>query len=264
MVGLSAFWLSGLLGVSWLQLGTPSSWDWLVEVYGFILYAPDLTPNIGLFWYYFTEVFKELRVFFTFFFQYHFLIYWIPLSIKFRYLSLLLLFPCSPPPPLVVFYNFLKFVFPEKSNLFFYSDTIPFSCSGSSPLWRPCWSPIPLSVTLYCTSPSYHSSLPSYWVAFSLTHIHTTSLNNNNKIRKQVECDGGPHACLPHSGGPGDVAYLDRQGHRQRKLFLCRHTRVFHCPGLDHPRLHDIEPCHFQVQPPLQQIHHLLHTHQKR
>ena len=75
------FWGVGLSVLSFMQL---NSWKWITEVYGFILWAPDLTPNIGLFWYYFTEVFDHFRPFFTFFFQYHFFIYIIPFSIKFR------------------------------------------------------------------------------------------------------------------------------------------------------------------------------------
>jgi hypothetical protein len=106
-----AAWLSALFYLSFLQLG---SWGWLKEVrkaslidllfiiylkptvafvvvglspqvYGFIFFAPDLTPNIGLFWYYFTEAFMHFRPFFIFVFQYHPVIYVLPLTIRFRY-----------------------------------------------------------------------------------------------------------------------------------------------------------------------------------
>lgn len=33
-----------------------SSMDWIYESYGFQLKVEDLTPNIGLFWYFFLEV----------------------------------------------------------------------------------------------------------------------------------------------------------------------------------------------------------------
>ncbi len=46
--------------------------------------ATDLTPNVGLFWYYFTEAFTHFRPFFIFLFQYHVLVYVIPLTIRFR------------------------------------------------------------------------------------------------------------------------------------------------------------------------------------
>ncbi len=124
VVACYAAWLSALFYLSFLQLG---SWGWLKEVrkarllfidfyyllfiiyyylfntnccvrglfgssaqvYGFIFFAPDLTPNIGLFWYYFTEAFMHFRPFFIFVFQYHPVIYVLPLTIRFR---------CSPPP----------------------------------------------------------------------------------------------------------------------------------------------------------------------
>ncbi|XP_018026844.1 phosphatidylinositol glycan anchor biosynthesis class U protein [Hyalella azteca] len=44
-------------------------WDFLEATYGFILSAPDLTPNIGLFWYFFTEMFEHFRLFFLAVFQ---------------------------------------------------------------------------------------------------------------------------------------------------------------------------------------------------
>jgi phosphatidylinositol glycan class U len=55
-----------------------------LQVYGFIFFAPDLTSNIGLFWYYFTEAFMHFRPFFIFVFQYHPVIYVMPLTIRFR------------------------------------------------------------------------------------------------------------------------------------------------------------------------------------
>lgn len=100
-----------------------NSWDFLSNCYEFILLAPDLQPNIGLFWYviftyffglretnfrrlfqdylltvfftfssiacryFFAEVFKEFQVFFTIVFQYLVFIYTLPLTYVFRYLS---------------------------------------------------------------------------------------------------------------------------------------------------------------------------------
>lgn len=45
----------------------------------------DLTPNIGLFWYFFMEVFTHFRTFFAFVFQAHAFIYTIPLALQFGY-----------------------------------------------------------------------------------------------------------------------------------------------------------------------------------
>jgi phosphatidylinositol glycan class U len=51
----------GLLAISYSML---HSWNFLRESYGFILYVTDLSPNIGLFWYFFTEVFAHFQVIF--------------------------------------------------------------------------------------------------------------------------------------------------------------------------------------------------------
>lgn len=60
------------------------SWDFLRSTYGFVLSVPDLTPNIGIFWYFFTEVFDHFRTFFVFVFQMHAFIYVAPLTIRLR------------------------------------------------------------------------------------------------------------------------------------------------------------------------------------
>lgn len=48
------------------------------------LTVPDLTPNIGLFWYFFTEAFEHFRIFFLCVFQINAFIYVLPLSVRFR------------------------------------------------------------------------------------------------------------------------------------------------------------------------------------
>ena len=48
------------------------------------LTIPDLTPNIGLFWYFFTEMFEHFREFFLWTFQINAFIYIIPLSITLK------------------------------------------------------------------------------------------------------------------------------------------------------------------------------------
>eukprot|EP00111_Clytia_hemisphaerica_P004345 TCONS_00012432-protein len=60
------------------------SWDFIDAVYGFILQAPDLTPNMGLFWYFFLEMFDHFRLFFLVVYQINVFIYALPLAIVFR------------------------------------------------------------------------------------------------------------------------------------------------------------------------------------
>lgn len=51
-----------LLIASWMQDGW--SWRFLTSTYGIQLAFTDLTPNIGLWWYFFIEMFDSFREFF--------------------------------------------------------------------------------------------------------------------------------------------------------------------------------------------------------
>ncbi|XP_078411062.1 phosphatidylinositol glycan anchor biosynthesis class U protein [Cetorhinus maximus] len=61
-----------------------NSWSFIPSTYGFILSVPDLTPNIGLFWYFFAEMFEHFRLFFVCVFQINVFFYTLPLSVKLR------------------------------------------------------------------------------------------------------------------------------------------------------------------------------------
>uniref|UniRef100_A0A0B7A477 GPI transamidase subunit PIG-U n=1 Tax=Arion vulgaris TaxID=1028688 RepID=A0A0B7A477_9EUPU len=69
-----------LIGVSYL---TEGSWEFLLSTYGFILNVPDLTPNTGVFWYFFTEMFDHFRTFFVCVFQLNAVVYTVPLAVRF-------------------------------------------------------------------------------------------------------------------------------------------------------------------------------------
>lgn len=61
------------------------SWNFLHNTLGFIFFYEDLTPNIGLFWYFFTEMFEHFRTMFLITFQMNAtILYLLPLSIKLR------------------------------------------------------------------------------------------------------------------------------------------------------------------------------------
>ncbi|CAO3649261.1 unnamed protein product [Cunninghamella blakesleeana] len=70
-----------LLGLSRSVIG---NWDFLKATYGVVLLLPDLTPNIGMFWYFFIEIFDQFRSFFLMVFQFHTFIFVAPLCIRFR------------------------------------------------------------------------------------------------------------------------------------------------------------------------------------
>ncbi|CAG4965027.1 unnamed protein product [Colias eurytheme] len=61
------------------------SYSYVYNTYGFILNVPDLKPNIGLFWYFFTEMFEHFRLLFVCAFQINALIlYVVPLTLRFK------------------------------------------------------------------------------------------------------------------------------------------------------------------------------------
>ncbi|KAF0484063.1 PIG-U-domain-containing protein [Gigaspora margarita] len=90
--GLYIGWLTGLFILSYLLV---DSWDFMQSTYGVILLLPDLTPNIGLFWYFFIEMFDQFRSFFLVVFQLHAFIFVVPISIKFRNHPLFVVFLLS-------------------------------------------------------------------------------------------------------------------------------------------------------------------------
>ncbi|KAF8635214.1 hypothetical protein AX17_003990 [Amanita inopinata Kibby_2008] len=60
-------------------------WSWIPQTWGASFTLPDLSPNPGLWWYFFTEMFDHFRSFFLMVFSVHILIYVIPICIKFQY-----------------------------------------------------------------------------------------------------------------------------------------------------------------------------------
>ena len=82
--------LASLCGLQLISFYITGDWSYLDSVYGFILTVPELTPNMGIFWYFFTEMFDHFRVFFLCTFQINLLLYVAPLSIKFPDQPLLL------------------------------------------------------------------------------------------------------------------------------------------------------------------------------
>ncbi|KAG9313281.1 GPI transamidase subunit PIG-U [Chiua virens] len=78
----STYWLV-LFGASSIIVG--GGWGWVRETWGANLTLPDLTPNPGLWWYFFTEMFDHFRPFFLMVFSVHLVIYVSPICIKFQH-----------------------------------------------------------------------------------------------------------------------------------------------------------------------------------
>jgi len=84
MVVMSIFsiFLGIIYYLSYLWMG--NSWTFLESTVGFILAVPELTPNMGLFWYFFTEMFEHFRVFFVCTFQINCFVYVYPLASRLK------------------------------------------------------------------------------------------------------------------------------------------------------------------------------------
>lgn len=74
--------VAGLLGLSYLITG--NFWEFISATYGFHLLVPDLTPNVGLWWYFFIEMFDSFREFFLGVFWLHLASYVGGLTVRFR------------------------------------------------------------------------------------------------------------------------------------------------------------------------------------
>lgn len=129
---------AGIFGVlnylAFIQMG---SWKFLDSTYGFIIHCRDLTPNIGLFWYFFTEMFDHFRQLFLYTFQLNTtILYLVPLTLTFYecpeflltvLLSLITIFSSYPSIGAIAFYMSLiplwKRVSPFMSHNFIVMTT---------------------------------------------------------------------------------------------------------------------------------------------
>lgn len=102
----------------------------LIEVLTLLIYIAsffyrDLQPNIGLFWYFFTEMFEHFRTMFLITFQMNAtVLYLVPLSLKLRKEPLLLA------TVLIALMSIFR-SYPSVGDVSFYLALLP--------LWRRCW-----------------------------------------------------------------------------------------------------------------------------
>ncbi|CAI5729163.1 unnamed protein product [Peronospora effusa] len=72
-------WLGLLFYLSWSLTG---DWTFLEETYVWVAKFSDLTPNIGIFWYFFMEVFDRFIPYFLFVMHLHPVIYVVPIYLR--------------------------------------------------------------------------------------------------------------------------------------------------------------------------------------
>jgi phosphatidylinositol glycan class U len=78
---LLAVSLASGIYASYVAVG--GNWLFVDRAYGTIVQLPDLSPNIGLWWYFFIEIFDHFRQFFLLVFNVHVASYALPLTIKY-------------------------------------------------------------------------------------------------------------------------------------------------------------------------------------
>uniref|UniRef100_A0A1A9UMZ6 Phosphatidylinositol glycan anchor biosynthesis class U protein n=1 Tax=Glossina austeni TaxID=7395 RepID=A0A1A9UMZ6_GLOAU len=77
--------ISTCMIICWLNYKIVGNWRYLDGTLGFIFFYRDLQPNIGLFWYFFTEMFEHFRTLFLITFQMNAtILYMLPLTMKVR------------------------------------------------------------------------------------------------------------------------------------------------------------------------------------
>lgn len=80
-----------LVFLAFSSFAITGSWEFLNSTYGIQLTLTDLTPNVGLWWYFFTEMFDSFRSFFLGVFWLHLSSYMPALCIRIRHQPLLVL-----------------------------------------------------------------------------------------------------------------------------------------------------------------------------
>ncbi|XP_034474121.1 phosphatidylinositol glycan anchor biosynthesis class U protein [Drosophila innubila] len=124
-IAILIMFVSCCLAIAGANFLVMNSWNFLDGTLGFIFYFRDLQPNIGLFWYFFTEMFEHFRTMFLITFQLNAtVLYLVPLSIKLRKEPMLLA------TVLIALMTVFR-AYPSLGDVGFYLALLP--------LWRRCW-----------------------------------------------------------------------------------------------------------------------------
>eukprot|EP00249_Psilotum_nudum_P016381 c25796_g1_i1 orf=393-1865(+) len=88
----SLVWWVYIIWLCRLAVGRHGLSEMFSETYGFILTVEDLSPNLGVFWYFFTEVFDFFRPFFLLVFHANILFMIVPIAIRLHHRPIFLAF----------------------------------------------------------------------------------------------------------------------------------------------------------------------------
>ncbi|KAM7354719.1 phosphatidylinositol glycan anchor biosynthesis class U [Cochliomyia hominivorax] len=137
------------------------SWNFIDGTLGFIFFYRDLQPNIGLFWYFFTEMFDHFRTMFLVTFQMNAtVLYLVPLSLKLRKEPVLL-------ATILIGLMTIFRAYPCIGDVAFYLALLP--------LWKRSWKFMAHNFIVFCFFVVSLCMLPALWHLW----IYSGSANAN-------------------------------------------------------------------------------------
>ncbi|XP_017467565.1 PREDICTED: phosphatidylinositol glycan anchor biosynthesis class U protein [Rhagoletis zephyria] len=160
-IGVVALFGAACFAITGVNYALMQSWNFLDATLGFIFFYRDLQPNIGLFWYFFTEMFEHFRTMFLITFQMNAtVLYLVPLSLKLRKEPLLLA------TVLIALMSIFR-SYPSVGDVSFYLALLP--------LWRRCWKFMAHNFVVFCFFVVTLSMMPALWQLW----IYSGSANAN-------------------------------------------------------------------------------------
>ncbi|CAD7000642.1 unnamed protein product [Ceratitis capitata] len=160
-ISILALFASACFAITGFNYALINSWSFLDATLGFIFFYRDLQPNIGLFWYFFTEMFEHFRTMFLITFQMNAtVLYLVPLSLKLRKEPLLLA------TVLIALMSIFR-SYPSVGDVSFYLALLP--------LWRRCWKFMAHNFVVFCFFVVTLSMMPALWQLW----IYSGSANAN-------------------------------------------------------------------------------------
>ncbi|XP_067625482.1 phosphatidylinositol glycan anchor biosynthesis class U protein [Eurosta solidaginis] len=160
-IGIVSLFVAVSFAITSVNYYLMQSWSFLDATLGFIFFYRDLQPNIGLFWYFFTEMFEHFRTMFLITFQMNAtVLYLVPLTLKLRKEPLLLA------TVLIALMSIFR-SYPSVGDVSFYLALLP--------LWRRCWKFMAHNFVVFCFFVVTLSMMPALWHLW----IYSGSANAN-------------------------------------------------------------------------------------
>jgi len=135
-----------LMSLSYIIMG--NSWSFVGSTYIYALKVQDLAPNIGMLWYFFTEMFEQFLEFFTWIMQINSFIHVIPLSVLLRDTPFFALY-------VILFTSTLFQPYPALSSIGLITSLLP--------QWAELFPHMKRMLILCCSAISCVSLWPIFW-----------------------------------------------------------------------------------------------------